>query len=226
MAPTYQTRIIAGITVPDTPLISAALSYAKEHHNEMSFNHVYRSWIFGCLIASKVATFNNVNLEVHAVAAILHDLAWDYRSPLASKDKRFEVDSANAARDFLKSKGADFDERQTQIVWDSIALHTTPSIAQHKEVEVALCSLGITGDLMGPGLPGGLITKEEYNSVITELPTLGLKEEVKKLLCGLCIHKPETTYDNFVRDFGEKYVKGYSVEGRLPVDFLMGPIES
>ncbi|KAL4962018.1 uncharacterized protein BDV14DRAFT_203172 [Aspergillus stella-maris] len=226
MAPTYQTRTIAGITVYDTPLITAAISYAKEQNDKMSFNHVYRSWLFGCLIAPKVPTFKEVDLEVHAVAAILHDLAWDYRSPLATKDKRFEVDSANAARDFLKSKGADFDERQVQIVWDSIALHTTPSIAQHKEAEVALCSLGITGDLMGPGLPGGLITKEEYNAVIAEVPTLNMKEGIKNLLCGICVHKPGTTYDNFVRDFGESYVEGYSSEGKLAVDFLMGPIES
>ncbi|KAL4797756.1 hypothetical protein BDV19DRAFT_386793 [Aspergillus venezuelensis] len=226
MAPTYRTRTVAGITVPDTALITAAISYAKEQNDEMSFNHVYRSWLFGCLIAPKLPAFKEVNLEVHAVAAILHDLAWDYRSPLASKDKRFEVDSANAARDFLKSKGPDFDERQTQVVWDSIALHSTPSIAQHKEAEVALCSLGITGDLLGPGLPGGLITKEEYNAVIGEVPMLNMKEGIKNLLCGLCVHKPETTYDNFVRDFGESYVEGYSSEGKLPVDFLMSPIVS
>ncbi|KAL4935558.1 hypothetical protein BDV06DRAFT_234213 [Aspergillus oleicola] len=226
MASTCLTRTIAGITVPDTLLISAALSYAKEHNDPMSFNHVYRSWLFGCIIAPKVPAFKNVDLEVHAVAAILHDLAWDYRSPLASQDKRFEVDSANAARDFLAAKDAEFDERQTQLVWDSIALHSTPSIAQYKESEVALCCLGITGDLLGPGLPGGLITKEEYNAVVAELPTLDLKEGIKNLLCGLCVHKPETTYDNFVRDFGEKYVQGYEVQGRLPVDFLMGPIQS
>src|SRR4051794_2631041 len=191
----------------------------------MSFHHVYRSWIFGSILASKIPTYENIDFEVHAVSVILHDLAWDHSSIFSTQDKRFEVDGANAARDFLKREAPHFDDRQCQLVWDSIALHTTPSLAQHKELEVALCSMGISADFLGPGFPGGLITKNEYNAVVKELPLLDFKQSVKRLMCGLCTHKPETTYDNFVRDFGTRFVDGYSVGSMTAVDFLMKPID-
>lgn len=222
---THESRSLAGVTLIDTPVVRAALEFARDHHDPMSFNHIYRSWIFGSLIASKVPAYGDVDLEVHAVSAILHDLAWDCTSSFATKDKRFEVDSANAAREYLKREAPAFDQRQLQIIWDSIALHSTPSIAQHKEPEVALCHLGIAADLMGPAMPGGLLTEEEHNAIVKELPLLNLKEEVKELLCAICRHKPETTYDNFVRDFGERFVEGYSVESKTAVDILMKPLD-
>ena len=55
------------------------------------------------------------------------------RSPLAAKYRsphhRFEVDGANAARDFLRANG--IDEGLAGVVWDAIALHTTPEIPWH-----------------------------------------------------------------------------------------------
>ncbi|KAL2808082.1 hypothetical protein BJX63DRAFT_424902 [Aspergillus granulosus] len=222
--PSYPTRTVAGVPVIDTPLVKAALEYAKTHNDSMSFNHISRSWIFGCIIATKVPAFTHVDMELHAVSAILHDLAWDHTSAFSTPDKRFEVDSANAARDFLAQQAPHLDARQRQLVWDSIALHTIPSIAHHKEPEVALCQMGISADFFGPKTPGGVITKEEYNTVIAKLPLLDFKEGFKKLMCGLCVHKPETTADNFVRDFGERFVEGYS--SKTMVDALMQPIDS
>jgi hypothetical protein len=204
--------------------VRQALEFARTHNDQMSFHHVYRSWVFGSLIASKLPAYKDVDFEVHAVSAILHDLDWDHRSVFSTKDKRFEVDGANAAREFLKREAPQYEQRQLQLVWDSIALHTTPSIAQHKELEVALCHMGISADFLGHTFPGGLISKEEYDAIAKELPLLNFKEEVKNLMCGLCIHKPETTYDNFVRDFGERFVEGYSVVPRT-LDILMRPID-
>lgn len=164
----------------------------------------------GSILASKIPVYEGIDLEVHAVSVILHDLAWDHTSIYSSKDNRFEVYGANAARDYLRREAPQFNERQLQLVWDSIALHTTPSLAQHKEREVALCNMGITVDFLGFNFPGGLITKSEYDAVVKELPLLDFKDSVKRLLCGLCTHKPETTYDNFLRHFGERFVDGYS----------------
>ncbi|KAL4864907.1 hypothetical protein BDV12DRAFT_211319 [Aspergillus spectabilis] len=226
MAPQHPTRIIAGIAVIDTPLVQAALAYAKAHNDPMSFHHVHRSWLFGCIMASKIPAFQDIDFEIHAISTILHDLAWDHTSTFASTDKRFEVDSANAAREFLKREAPDYSHRKLQLVWDSIAIHSTPSLAAHKEPEVALCNMGIGADFTGPAFPGGLITKEEYRAVIEELPLLGLKEGVKKLMCALCVHKPETTYDNFVRDYGDRYVEGYDSAGKSAHDFMMQPIDA
>ena len=215
----YETRTFAGISLIDSRLVQSAIAYARDHLDSMSFHHVYRSWVFGAILASKIPRFENTDLEIHAVSCLLHDLAWDYTSKFSTTDKRFEVDGANAAREFLNQAAHALDERQLQLVWDSIALHTTPSIAQHKEAEVALCNMGITVDFMGPAFPGGLITQGEYDAVNEALPRLEFKESVKRLMCGLCVHKPGTTYDNFVRDIGERFVEGYTVPHTF-ADFL------
>lgn len=67
-----------------------------------------------------------------------------------SQDKRFEVDGANTARDFVRAKNAEWDNHREQLLWDSIALHTTPDIAMFKETEVALVSGGTFVELVGP----------------------------------------------------------------------------
>ncbi|KAJ5248821.1 hypothetical protein N7468_000272 [Penicillium chermesinum] len=216
---TPKTRVFAGVTLIDTPLVQASLDYARQNNDAMSFNHVYRSWVFGAILASKVPRFASINREIHAVSCILHDLAWDHTSVFSTADKRFEVDGANAAREFLNRAAPHFTPGEVQLVWDSIALHTTTSIARHKENEVALCNMGISVDFTGTAFPGGLITQEEYDAVVEALPRLEFKESVKKLLCGLCVHKPETTYDNFLRNIGERFVEGYTVGPSL-ADFL------
>ena len=215
----------------------------------MAYNHVVRSWLFGFVIAGKIPELKDRDLEVHSISAILHDLGWDTTGELVSKDKRFEVDGANAARDFLKSEavGDKWDFRRLQLVWDAIALHTTPSIASYKEPEVVATTNGIGSDFGGPKGPfGQFLTEEEYQKIVDELPRLGLKEGIREIMCGLCRNKPETTvsvldspsfllfrcriwlrgvdfhqqYDNFVGQFGERFVDGYSLAGHQMVDML------
>ena len=221
--PSLPTRTVGGIVVPDTPLITKALDYARAHLSDMAYNHVVRSWLFGFAIASKVPSFSDRDLEVHSVAAILHDMAWDATGRLASLDKRFEVDGANVAREFLIKEGIaeEWDKHRLQLVWDAIALHTTSSIASHKENEVRTTFYGISTDFGGPDMSfEKLLTWEEWEAVVKEYPRLGLKEGVKEIMCELCRNKPETTYDNFVGDYGEKYVEGYSLDGKKAVDLI------
>lgn len=88
-----------------------------------------RSWLLGFIIAAKIPELQGRDLEAHAIAAILHDLGWAETGDLVTEDKRFEVDGANAARDFLEKEAGDWNKHRLQLVWDAIALHTTPSIA-------------------------------------------------------------------------------------------------
>lgn len=143
--------------------------------------------------------------NVQALSTILHDLGWDNTGELISTDKRFEVDGAIAARDWLllqqkEGKVADpWDERRVQLLWDAIALHSTPSIAAHKEPVVAMCTTGIAIDFQGPNTdPTGTITMAEFNAVNAEFSTRGLAEGVRKIICGFCRTKPATTYGEFV----------------------------
>src|SRR5262249_61512702 len=44
-------RILAGITVPDTPAIALALERARSDSEPYLFNHAVRSWLFATRIA-------------------------------------------------------------------------------------------------------------------------------------------------------------------------------
>lgn len=137
----------------------------------------------------------------------MHDLGWATDKTLLSKDKRFEVDGANMARTYLEEVklSVGWDKHRTQLMWDAIALHTTPSFALHKEPEVMLAHIGIMADFMGPDYPGYPITVEENKEIVDAFPRLGFKEKFLDIMCGLCALKPGTTYDNFVGDYGAEY---------------------
>lgn len=216
-------QVLGGITIPKTPSIDVALSYARSHSDDCTYNHIMRSFLFGFCIASKLPHLKERDHEVHAVSAVLHDLGWDSTGELVSRDKRFEVDGADAARNFLRSLNQEgkaiWDSRRLQLVWDAIALHTTFSIVQYKEPEVVACWLGIIADFTGPdNSPEGSLTWEEYEQIVDEYPRLKLITAVKEIFCGLCRSKPETTHDNIIGTFGEKYVEGYNLKDHMAVD--------
>ncbi|PMZ47712.1 phosphohydrolase, partial [Pseudomonas sp. GW247-3R2A] len=83
--------------------------------------------------------------EMLYVGAMFHDLG--LVDGHRTDNERFEVDSANAAKAFLKPYGlSDGDIEQ---VWLSIALHTTPGVPQHLRPNVALVTAGVEMDVLG-----------------------------------------------------------------------------
>jgi hypothetical protein len=51
-----------------------------------------------------------------------------------------------------------------------------------------------------------------------------MKRSFTDSVCRIVKTRPETTYDNFARDFGERFVPGYKAPST--VDFLMtGPFD-
>lgn len=222
MPPNVPTRVLAGVTVPDTPLITKALAYARSHCDDFTYNHVVRCWLFGQYIGDQISDFKDRDTEVQAIAAILHDLGWG-SGDLVSKDKRFEVDSAEATRAFLIREGEkeNWDAHRLQLAWDAVALHTSYSIALYKQLEVKCCAIGVFADFVGPERSfGGVLTRGIWDGIVAEYPRLGFRGGIKRILCGLCQTKPDTTYDNFVSAFGVAYVEGYSLEGKSFVDVV------
>jgi hypothetical protein len=139
------TIAIANVTLPDTRLIRAAQSLAKKTLTEVTYNHVMRCWIFAAILQRNLpSAFGTVDKEALAIAALLHDLGLD-NSTFVSADKRFEVDGAIGARNWLVQQQTaglteGWDESRLQLVWDAIALHAEPSFSQHKQPLVALTS--------------------------------------------------------------------------------------
>ena len=193
--------VLAGIKVNDTALVRDAVALARTSLEPYLFNHSMRSWLFGVLLSEDAERAPDP--ELLAVSTVLHDLGLAGRY---TAENRFEVDGADAARAFLKDRGISM--QQTQVVWDAIALHTTRSIALHKEPEVVMTHSGIAVDVIGVGLDR--IPQDKLRAVLTEFPRLALKNQFQACLCNVVRRKPATSFDNFLRDFGTRYVDGFT----------------
>ncbi len=194
------TRLLAGVSVPDTPVISRAIELARERSEPYLFNHAMRSWLFAAILAQRKQAAHDE--EVLAVTTILHDLGLEesLKGPL-----RFEVEGANAARAFARDQG--LDQHRAQLIWDGVALNSTPSIALHKEVEVVLSTMGIGLDWGGWGYEA--LNETQITAILEEFPRLEMKKQFTRAVCRIVETRPDTTYDNFARDFGERFIEGY-----------------
>jgi hypothetical protein len=202
--------MLAGIQVPATPVVERTMEFARQRCEPYLFNHVVRSWLFAVRIGQLKSIEHDA--EVVAVGTLLHDITLNgaFAGP-----RRFEVEGADLARSFANSAG--FDKHRAQLIWDSVALNSTPSIGLYKEPEVALCTAGVCLDVVG--LQYDLIPPNEMQRVIDEFPRLGMKSRMTRCFCGIARTRPGTTYDNFVRDFGERFVPGYAAPSA--VDLVM-----
>ena len=204
-------RMLAGVSVPDTPLVERAMDYARQECEPYLFNHVVRSWLFAARIGQLQVVAHDA--EVVAVGALLHDITLNERF---AGPRRFEVEGADLARGFAREGG--FDERRAQLIWDSVALNSTPSIGLYKEAEVALCTAGVCLDVVG--LQYDLAFHlHEIARIVAAFPRLGMKQRMTRCFCRIAETNPETTYDNFARDFGERFVPGYKAPSA--VDLVM-----
>jgi len=210
IAPPHATRLLAGVWVPDSPVISLAIEYARAHSEPYLFNHVMRSWLFAETLAQQGGVVHDT--EVLAIATLLHDLGL---SPEFDGPLRFEVQTANAARSF--AQGAGLDARRAQLIWDGAALNSTPSIALYKETEVKLCTLGIGLDWGGWGYES--LTPQQIGEIVEAFPRLQMKQQFSRAVCRICETRPATTYDNFARDFGERFVSGYRAPSTVDLMF-------
>jgi len=205
-----RSRILGGVTVVDTPLVSRAMDLARKHSDLFLFNHAVRSWLFAVRLGQLQGIPHDA--EVVAVGSLLHDLGL---TNSLTGHERFEIEGADAARAFAREQG--LDDHRAQLIWDSVALNSTPSIALHKEVEVALCTAGIGLDYGGPQYDR--IPPDEMKSILTAFPRLDMKRRFTDSVCRIVKTRPESTYDNFARDFGERFVPGYKPQSS--VDYLM-----
>ncbi|MCE7073789.1 HD domain-containing protein [Dyadobacter sp. CY327] len=185
-------KSLAGITIPDSAIATQATELLLEHGTEFIYNHSLRVFLFSSLNGKRVNL--QYDAELLYVSSVFHDLGLTphYSSP----DKRFEVDGANAARDFLKSHG--LPGESLQLVWDTIALHTTIGIAEHKEAEVALMYSGVGLDVMGEGYEH--LSPENREEIIAAFPRSGFKQSIIPTFFSGFEHKTDTTFGNIKAD--------------------------
>ncbi len=72
---------------------------------------------------------------------------------------------------------------------------------------------------MCPGL-----TWDEWNAIAEALPRSGFMDEVKGIAVHLCQTKKATTADNWVGEYGEKYIPGFNLTGYRPIDTMLSGV--
>jgi hypothetical protein len=161
--------------LPDSELCVAAIDYARNVSEPALFHHVMRSAVFADAIGRQLKM--KFDREVLCVAAVLHDLGL---TKLAAVQTRFELEGADAAKEFLVKRG--MSEGDIETVWEAIALHTTAEIPSRRSPEVALCQMGIAIDLFA--LPPDLMTawphfravSRRRNLTVSSPPVTGLPQ--------------------------------------------------
>jgi HD superfamily phosphodiesterase len=184
---------VEGVAIPDSKLAREITEVVRDTVTPLLFNHSSRVYYFGAM-AGKHRNLK-FDPELLYAGAMFHDMGLTPQH--SSPNERFEVDGANAAREFLRGHGVSGAEIDT--VWTAIALHTTPGIPQHMHPVVALVTAGVEMDVLG-------LTYSEYSdiereAVVKDHPrTEHFKEDIIQAFYDGIKHKPDTTFGNVKAD--------------------------
>lgn len=194
---------IAGIAIPDTPLAREITEYVRDTEDELLFNHSRRVFLFGTLQGRRRGL--QPDPELLYAGAMFHDigLTEGYRTSML----RFEVDGANAAREFLAERGAD--EATARKVWLSIALHTTPGVPELLDPEIALVTAGVETDVLGIGRSD--LSPDVIEAVTTAHPRPDFKNRILRAFNDGMKHRPDSTFgtmnDDVLLHFDDSFVR-------------------
>ena len=184
---------IAGIKIPNSRLAREATDLVRDTETDLLFHHSRRVFLFGALTGERKGLIYDP--ELLYIGAMFHDMG--LVKAYSSDSERFEVDGANAAREFLRRHG--IAEASIDLVWDAIALHTTPGIPQHKKAEVALVTAGVEMDVLGLGFPN--VSDAHRADVVAAHPRGGqFKQDIVEAFYQGIKHKPHTTFGNVKAD--------------------------
>lgn len=197
-APASQTmsvngRSVSGITIPDSKMARDAAQLIRNTEGELLFEHSTRVYYWAALAGKrKGLTFDP---ELLWVAAMFHDFG--LTSAYANSHFRYEIDGANAARDFLRNHGVS--EADSTKVWLAIALHTTNGISPHLFPVAMLVAEGANMDLVGAGYDD--FTVAQRNAIEAAHPhPPQFAEDFMQALYDSLKHRPETTQGTGLAD--------------------------
>lgn len=185
--------VIDGVRIPDSRLARETTELVRDTTPPLLFHHSSRVYYFGALAGQRRGL--RFDAELLYVGAMFHDMGLTPQR--SSAHERFEVDGANAARDFLRRHG--IVQADIETVWTAIALHTTPGIPQHMHPVVALLTAGVEMDVLG--LAYGDYSDAVRQAVVQAHPrSAHFKEDIIQAFYDGIRHKPETTFGNVKAD--------------------------
>lgn len=196
-----------GIQVPDSKMAKEVTELVRDTESDLLFHHSSRVYYWGALTGKQLGL--KVDSELLYIGCMFHDMG--LTPDHCSCDKRFEVDGANAARDFMQRQGiaqSDIDK-----VWTAIALHTTPGIPEFMAPEIALVTAGVEMDVLGMGFDRFSEAEIEAVTALHPRPD-AFKEEIIQAFYDGIKHKPQTTFGNVKADVMKDKEAGFK-----PVNF-------
>jgi hypothetical protein len=186
-------HMIAGTGIPDSKLCKELTELVRDTEPELLFNHSSRVYCFGALTGLRRGL--RFDCELLYAGAMFHDMGLTRR--YSSRTERFEVDGANAARDFLKAHK--IAPSSIDLVWTAIALHTTPGIPVHMHPIIALVTAGVEMDVLGIAYDDFPAAQRE--AVVTAYPrSQHFKEDIIQAFYDGIKDKPDTTFGNVKAD--------------------------
>jgi hypothetical protein len=184
---------VQGVTIPDSRLAREITELVRDTASPLLFHHSSRVYYFGALAGKRRDL--NFDPELLYAGSMFHDLG--LTSKHSSAQERFEVDGANAARDFLQ--GHRIAQVEVEIVWTAIALHTTPGVPRHMHPVIALVTAGVEMDVLGVDYPE--YSDDERDAVVRAHPrSTNFKEDIVQAFYDGNKHKPDTTFGNVNAD--------------------------
>jgi hypothetical protein len=187
------TLTIEGVSIPDSRLAREVTELVRDTESPLLFHHSSRVYYFGALAGKRRGL--NFDPELLYTGAMFHDMGLTPK--YSSATQRFEVDGAQAARDFLRSHG--IAQAEIDLVWTAIALHTTPGIPEHMHPVVALVTAGVEMDVLGLTYPE--YSDFERESVVRAHPrSQRFKEDIIQAFYEGIKRKPDSTFGNVKAD--------------------------
>jgi hypothetical protein len=188
-----QSALVSGVRIPDSKLAGEITEFVRDTESTLLFNHSSRVYYFGALEGERRGL--KFDAELLYAGAMFHDIG--LVPAYSSNTDRFEVDGANAARDFLRRH--DISQQDIDCVWTAIALHTTPGIPQYMHPVIALVTAGVEMDVLGIDYAG--FTDSDRKAVVQAFPRSDhFKEDILQAFYDGIKHKPDTTFGNVKAD--------------------------
>lgn len=195
---------IAGVTLPDSTLAREITAFIRDREDDLLFDHSRRVFLFGALQGRRRGLAPD--LELLYAGAMFHDLG--LTEPYRASQLRFEIDGADAARDFLVERG--IAATDAGVVWLGIALHTTPGVPEFMAPEVALVTAGVETDVLG--IERDLLDPADIASVVEAHPRPNFKEKILQRFADGNLHRPRSTFGNVNADVLEHYDPSFERE--------------
>ncbi|MUL79572.1 HD domain-containing protein [Mycolicibacterium sp. CBMA 226] len=161
-------------------LIAEALNHLRGELHPAILNHSVRVHLIASHLGAE--SLDADDQLALAVASLFHDSG---TAEIYNGDLRFEVEGANAAVRFLHASGY---ERLATTVWQAIALHTSPGIAEHMQPVIRYTRLGVLEDF-GHGIVE-VPDRSELDMALAKYDRLDIEEVLGRAVVSQALRNP------------------------------------